>query len=195
MSLQNLLKNLSSVFGKLNFAKIKESVSTCYYRNLGDFQSFYTRNAKPILLILASFVLVIISTVWLISHFTSRSARVVESKTKTKPLLQSPLASKIESSLEPNVAKETIIEKSIIENDTATISDFDVQEELLFLLSDNILYPTTPIEEFSNKYNKLQPLNNFAKADTLLIMKEYDSIIEQSIKDSCTFNFERRRKK
>ncbi len=188
------MKNLSNIFEKLNVTKIKETLSKWYYRDLGDIQNFFKRNRKWLFMILTSFLIVIVLTIWLISHSSDTSERTLENSTPKKPMLQSPLANSIKQSVEP-IINQKLPANSIVENNSKDSTVVDLHDELLFLLSDNLLYPTTPIEEFSNKYNKLQPLNNFAKADTKLIMKEYDSIIEHSIKDSCTFNFERRRKK
>ena len=69
-----------------------------------------------------------------------------------------------------------------------------LNDEVLFLLDGSVAYPTLGNEEFSANYIEMYPLNNYNLADTNLIMNEYDKIIDQSIKDSCTFNFERRRK-
>jgi hypothetical protein len=69
-----------------------------------------------------------------------------------------------------------------------------LNEEVLFLLNGAVAYPVSDKEQFFADYIEMYPLNNYNLADTNLIMDEYNKIIEQSINDSCSFNFERRRK-
>lgn len=183
MSLQNLLKKFSELWkrGKAKISVVKAGAFSKRKNN-----SFVYRNKREIIIIFASVVIVMLCAASITHHAVKHNQRKkqfapVEKMTENK-------AENSEKKLAANKKKKQKISPAR-EMKAGILND-----EVLFLLDGSVAYPTLGNEEFSANYIEMYPLNNYNLADTNLIMDEYDKIIDQSIKDSCTFNFERRRK-
>lgn len=182
MSLQNLLKKFSELWkrGKAKISVVKAGAFSKRKNN-----SFVYRNKREIIIIFASVVIVMLCAASITHHAVKHNQRKkqfapVEKMAENKAENSEKLAANKKKKQKISPAREM---KAGILND-----------EVLFLLDGSVAYPTLGNEEFSANYIEMYPLNNYNLADTNLIMDEYDKIIDQSIKDSCTFNFERRRK-
>lgn len=185
MSLQNLLKKFFELW-KRGKAKISVVKAGAFSKNRND--SFIYRNKREITIIFVSVVIVMFCAASITYHAVKRNQR------KKQFAAEKTLENKDENS-EKKSAVHTVNKKKKQKISPARETKAGIlNDEVLFLLNGSVAYPVSDNEQFFANYIKMYPLNNYNLADTNLIIDEYDKIIEQSIKDSCTFNFERRRK-
>lgn len=183
MSLQNLLKKFSELW-KHGKAKISVVKAGAFSKRKKD--SFVYRNKREIIIIFASVAIVMFCAASITHHTVKHNQRKKQFNAAEKTV-----EDKAEKSEEKIVASKKKKQKV---SPAREMKAGILNDEVLFLLNGAVAYPVSDKEEFSANYIEMYPLNNYNLADTNLIMDEYDKIIEQSIKDSCTFNFERRRK-
>lgn len=183
MSLQNLLKKISEMLksGKAKLSVVKADVSSKRKTS-----SFFSRNKREIIIILAS-VAIIIFCAASISHHTVKHNQRKEQFASVEKTVDENAENRSEKPVANKKKKQKV-------SPAREIKAGILNDEVLFLLNGAVAYPASDKGEFSADYIEMYPLNNYNLADTNLIMDEYDKIIDQSIKDSCTFNFERRRK-
>lgn len=186
MSLQNLLKKFSESWnhGK---AKISAVKAGAFPKNKNN--SFIYRNKREIVIIFASVVIVMFCAASITYHVVKRNQR-----REQFAVVEKTLENKNENSEKKSAANTADKKKKRKTSPAREAKAGILNDEVLLLLNGSIAYPVSNNEQFSANYIEMYPLNNYNLADTNLIIDEYDKIIEQSIKDSCTFNFERRRK-
>ena len=183
MSLQNLLKKISDLFHHTK-AKISVVKSDVFPEHKND--SFIYRNKREIVIILVSTVVLALCTASITRH-------AVKSNERKKQF--TPTVAQAENKESVNEEKKAVSKKKKQKVSPAReMKPGILNDDVLFLLNGAVTYPESDKEQFFADYIEMYPLNNYNVADTNLIMDEYDKIIEQSITDSCTFNFERRRK-
>lgn len=182
MFLQNLLKKFSDLWhhGKSKISVVKSDV---FPKHKDDY--FIYRNKREIIIIFVSLVIVLFCAASITHH-------AVKSGQRKKQFVR----------VEEQVEKQNVeVEKKAVSkkkkqkvSPAREVKAGVLNEEVLFLLNGAVDYPVSDKEQFFADYIEMYPLNNYNLADTNLIMDEYNKIIEQSITDSCSFNFERRRK-
>lgn len=189
MSLQNLLKKLFEKFRNTETLQTKsKEKSSGFFQNemLEISKHFFYQNKQEILIIIFSLILLVFCT-WVIVGYSFHA------KERKK-------VNDAGASVSASSEKETSVDKPKGEvaepkrSWDSTLENKNWDKELLFLLSGVPEFPEASKEEFSNDYVELFPLNNYNRTDINPIMDEYDKMIENSIEDSCSFNFERRRK-
>lgn len=169
----------------LNHEKFKISVvkPDVFPKHKDD--SFLYRNKREIIIIFASIVIVL---------FCAASITYHAVKTRQRKEQYTDVAKKVDTE-NVDEEKNTVSKKKKQKKSPAReVKAGILNDEVLFLLNGAVSFPESDKEQFFADYIEMYPLNNYNLADTNLIMDEYDKIIEQSIKDSCSFNFERRRK-
>lgn len=69
----------------------------------------------------------------------------------------------------------------------------ELSEDKLFLLQGALYYPDLTTDDLTNDYQELYPLNKCNRPDMRWIDREIDRVIDKSIVESTSFNFEKRR--
>ena len=76
-----------------------------------------------------------------------------------------------------------------------TIESEKTKSDKFFMIQGVLLFPDYINNDLTADYQDLYPLNNYNRENLGLILNEFDTVIEKSLAETLSFNFEKRSKK
>ncbi|OHD50636.1 MAG: hypothetical protein A2Y29_17275 [Spirochaetes bacterium GWE2_31_10] len=93
-----------------------------------------------------------------------------------------------------NTQSQTNSLKSKLMN-SPTIESEKTKSDKFFMIQGVLLFPDYINNDLTADYQDLYPLNNYNRENLGLILNEFDTVIEKSLAETLSFNFEKRSKK